>query len=140
MVVRRLHGLYHRYARPHAGQAMRYLLSGGSATAIALTVYQLLLLLWGNENYLYASVVTDGVGLVTAFLFHKYLVFGKHQKMFNHAVRFGLLQAGNFFVQTGLVYAFVEFAGIQEFIAKALSIACAVCWNFILYKYFVYVE
>lgn len=136
-MIRRVISRAHAFARPHAGQALRYLLSGGAATVCSLAAYQFLLVigLW----YIHASIAADAVGLVCAFLFHKYLVFGKHQRFFKHIVRYSILQAGNFVVQTGLVYVFVEFMGVDEFFAKVLSIACAVCWNFVLYKIFVYV-
>ncbi|MFA6523263.1 MAG: GtrA family protein [Candidatus Peribacteraceae bacterium] len=118
-------------------QFTQFLLSGGAAAVLAIAVYALLLQagLW----YVYASVCSDGVGLLTQFFLNKYLVFRKRERMIPHAVRYAVVQAGNTIFQAALVYVFVEFAGVDKILARILSIGVFVPVNFLLYKFFVYV-
>ena len=123
--------------RSHLPQFLRYLGGGGSAAAIELTSYKLLL--WAGMWYLAAAFTSGMLGLGSAFLFHKYFVFQKKDRTRRQVVRYALLQGWNALAQTGLVYVFVEFFSVEPFLAKILGIGCTVLWNFFLYKFFVYV-
>ena len=123
--------------RPHLPQLFRYLASGGSAAALELGSYQLML--WKGIWYLTAATVSSGIGLVSAFTFHKYFVFRRKENTGQHVVRYVLLQGANAVAQVAMVYVFVEFAGVHPFLAKILAIGVVVSWNFFLYKFFVYV-
>lgn len=136
MIVHHTRRAYHA-VRPHVPQMMRYLLSGGSAAALELGSFQLMQIagIW----YLLAGIVSSGIGLLSAFTFHKYFVFKKKENTTSHAVRFIVLQGLNAAAQVGLLYVFVEFADIPPFLGKILAIGVVVSWNFFLYKFFVYV-
>lgn len=129
--------MYRRYIRPHLPQFFRYLLSGGSAAALELGSYKLMLLtgIW----YLTAAIISSGIGLLSAFTFHKYFVFRKKENTTSHVVRYVILQGLNAIAQIALVYVFVEFVHVEPFLAKILAIGVVVSWNFFLYKFFVYV-
>ncbi len=128
--------LYHK-ARPHIPQLIRYLLSGGSAAFLELSSYQIMLVL--DVNYAIAAPISGAIGLLSAFVFHKYLVFQKKEKTFDQAIRYAILQTWNFLAQWGLVVLFVEVFHADPTIAKILGIGATVSWNFFLYKLFVYV-
>ncbi|MSR87478.1 GtrA family protein [Candidatus Peribacteria bacterium] len=123
--------------RPHLPQFFRYLMSGGGAATLELGSFQLMryLGLW----YLGAGFISSGLGLVSAFMFHKYFVFQKKENTRSHLVRYVILQGGNALAQVGLLYLFVEFAHVDPFLGKVLAIGVVVSWNFFLYKFFVYV-
>ncbi len=127
--------VYHR-VRPHAPQFLKYLLSGGTAAFLELSSYQLMLMtgLW----YLGAATISSGVGLISAFILHKYFVFGKKENTRSQVIRYIILQGMNALAQIAFVFLFVEFFGIHEFMAKILGIGVVVSWNFFLYKLFVY--
>ena len=124
------------HIRTHGPQFARYLISGFGAAFLELGSYKLMLLfgLW----YLAAAIISAGVGLGSAFVFHKYYSFKQREKTGKQAVRYAMLQTFNAFAQTGLVFVFVEFISVDAFIAKILGIGCTVTWNFFLYKLFVY--
>ena len=128
--------MYHRI-RPHIPQILRYLVSGGSAAALELGSYKVMLVagMW----YLTATILSSAIGLTSAFTFHKYFVFKKKENTGSHAVRYVILQSCNAIAQVVFVYIFVEFAHIDPFFAKILAIGIVVSWNFFIYKFFVYV-
>lgn len=128
--------IYH-LLRPHAGQFGLYLLSGGSGTLLAAGSFKLLLIL--GVPYQIGALLTNALGTLYVFLFNKYAVFRKKQHFGKHSVRYALLTGFNFVAQYLLIIAFVEFFRIDPVIAQLLSVACAVSWNFLLYKFFVYV-
>ena len=128
--------MYHRIRR-HAPQFARYLVSGGSAAALELGSYKFMLVT--NVWYLAAATISAGIGLVSAFIFHKHFVFQKKENTRSHVIRYIVLQSANAVAQIFFVYLFVEFFSIDEFFAKILGIGIVVSWNFFLYKFFVYV-
>lgn len=134
-----LPGRIHMHQRflHHLPQFLRYLASGSSAAALELGSYKLMLL--AGVWYLAAAFISAGIGLVSAFAFHKYFVFKKKENTRSHIIRYAILQGANALAQVSFVYIFVEFFSIDEFIAKILGIGIVVSWNFFLYKIFVYV-
>ncbi len=137
MITRHARRAY-QIVRPHAPQFIRYLLSGGTAAFLELASYQVMLV--AGMHYALAAPVSGGVGLLSAFALHKYLVFKQHEKTGRQVVRYIILQTFNFFAQWGLVVLFVEGFGVHAIIAKILGIGCTVLWNFFLYKLFVYAK
>ena len=136
MIVHHTRRAYHA-VRPHVPQMMRYLMSGGSAAALELGSFQLMQ--WWDVWYLAAGIISSGIGLISAFTFHKFFVFKKKENTSSHVVRYLILQGMNALAQVGLLYMFVEYAGVSPFLGKILAIGVVVSWNFFLYKFFVYV-
>jgi putative flippase GtrA len=89
--------------------------------------------------YLIATPLSSIVGVVTAFVLHKYLVFRKKEDTFKHVIRFGVLTAWNILAQMGIVYVLVDHLHVWPTPAKMIGIGCVVSWNFFLYKFLVYV-
>ena len=118
-------------------QFMVYVGSGGTAAFLNYTTY--LLLLWSGIYYLYASTTSEVVGFFSAFLLHKYVVFRKSGQMQRHFGRYCLLSTINFVILTGILYALVEYLSISEESSKLIAMALVVLWNFVAYKFFVYV-
>jgi putative flippase GtrA len=128
----------YKHIRPHLPQLIRYLIGGFGAAGMELGSYKLMLFV--GVWYLAAGISSSGIGLVSAFLLHKYFSFRKQEKKGTgkQAVRYAILQGFNAIAQIGMLFVFVEFFGVEEFIAKILGIGITVCWNFFLYKFFVY--
>lgn len=133
----RYHPPMYRKLRPHFPQFVRYLVSGGTAAGLEIGSFQAML--YAGVYYFTAAKISGGVGLLTAFIGHKFFAFKKKQETSRQLVRYVLLQTCNYFAQLFMVYAFVEFAGLNATIAKVLGIAITVLWNFFIYKFFVYV-
>ncbi len=128
--------MYHR-VRSHLPQFLRYLVSGGTAAGLEIVSYQLML--WGGVWFFTAAKVSGAIGLLAAFIGHKFFAFKKKEQTSRQLIRYAILQACNFFAQIYMVYAFVVFMDIHETIAKILAIGITVLWNFLIYKFFVYV-
>lgn len=122
--------------RAHTPQFFRYLVSGGTAAGLELGSYQLML--WAGIWYFTAAKVSGAIGLLSAFLGHKFFAFKKTQETTKQAVRFAILQGINYFAQLACIYALVEFVGVNPTIAKILAIGMTVVWNFAIYKLWVY--
>jgi putative flippase GtrA len=135
-MIKRTFQRVHGIVRPHAPQFLRYLLSGGGAAGLeVLTVH--LLSLAGVEPVI-SGPVSGIVGITCAFLFHKYFAFRARQGTAKQTMRYGILTAGNFIVQTGLFLLLTEQFGIYPTISKIIVIGLGVSWNFFIYKYYVY--
>ena len=128
--------MYHRI-RPHLPQFFRYLMSGGTAAGLEIASYQLML--WNGIWYFTAAKISGVVGLLAAFIGHKFFAFKKKEQTTRQLVRYCILQGCNYFAQIYMIYVFVEFMGVHETLAKILAIGMTVLWNFLIYKFFVYV-
>ncbi len=124
---------------PHLPQFLRYLVSGGTAAALEIGSYQIMLWAWSEDWYFAAAMISGGIGLLVAFIGHKFFAFKKKQETRRQLFRYAILQATNYFAQLYMVYAFVEIAGLHPTLAKVLGIGITVSWNFFIYKFFVYV-
>lgn len=118
-------------------QFMQYLVSGGAAVVLTVAAYAFLV--WIGVWYVAASVLSDGIGFIAAFIFHKYLVFQKKEHVIPHAVRYTVLQIANTIVQAAIVYVLVEYIASDKVLARIVSIGVCVPVNFFVYKYWVYV-
>ncbi len=117
-------------------QYFRYLLSGSSAAFLEVTSNWAML--HSGMAYLNAAKISGGIGLLCAFLFHKFFAFKKKEQTSKQVIRYVILQGCNYIAQIYMIYLFVEFAGVPPFFAKILAIAITVLWNFFVYKFFVY--
>lgn len=118
------------------GQFVAYLATGGSATAINVLLYALLLRL--GAWYVAASVASEIAGFFSAFVLHKYVAFRSHGDHAKHFARYCLLGLWNLLASTALLWLLVDVGGIGEFAAKLIVVACMVAWNFALYKFVIY--
>jgi len=123
--------------KKHLGQFALYIVSGSAAAVMDLGSYLLFLHL--DIWYLAASVMSSVLGFITAFLLHKYIVFKKTESFKKHLGRYFVVDIINTIVSTLLLFAFVEWFGIGEEIAKVIAMGSVVLWNFFIYKFVVYV-
>jgi putative flippase GtrA len=126
-----------RRLSPRFQQVIRYFFTGGTVTLIDIGLY--LLLIHIGVYYLVASVISGTIGFFSAFLFQKHFVFKKHDRTASHFLRFCVLGAWNLFATNFVLFACVHWLKVPEDIAKVLSNASVVLWNYFLYKFLVYV-
>lgn len=118
-------------------QFIRYVASGGLAVFLDFGSY--FLLLWLGVYYVTANIVGNILGFFATFLFNKYFVFERKDRIMNHFVRYCLINLFNLIAQTALLYLFVERLHMDEGSAKFVSWGMTILWNFFLYKFIVYV-
>ena len=124
-------------AFPHVGQFGLYIMSGGTAATIDFGSYYLLLQF--DVYYVIASIVGSTLGFITAFICHKYFVFNKKDSFGKHLGRYFIAETFSTAAATGILFLVVEYSLVGEEFAKLISMGSVVCWNFFIYKFFVYV-
>jgi putative flippase GtrA len=123
--------------RPHAKQFAVYICCGLTAAAVDYGSFYLLFTagIW----YVGASITGSVLGFCTAFLCHKYIVFKKKKSFMKHLSKYFIVDVVSTTIATFILYAIVEYGGLPEEFAKVISMGTVICWNFLLYKFFVYV-
>lgn len=145
--------------RQHLPEFLKYLASGFTAAGVDLGSFKILLMFLGPGMEVTAAAISGFLGIMTVFLLNKYFVFQKRERTLHHAVRYGAVQLWNYVAQVFVVYLFVDvihahvpivqaifdqgalvgsILGIAMF-AKIAGIGMTVSWNFLIYKYLVYV-
>lgn len=114
-----------------------YVLSGGTAATVDFGVYAVLIRL--GMWYIAASVMSSVLGIATTFLMNKYVAFGKRRDFLMHLARFLLVDITNVGISVLMLAVFVDVLGMEKQVAKLLTMAMFVSWNFFVYKFFVYV-
>ena len=121
----------------HARQILLYLLSGGTSALVELGSY-LVLLHW-RIWYIAASVIAFFLSYITAFFLHKYLVFKKPEDFFKHLKRHLTVEGFNVLATNALLYILVEHTPIGEEWGKLVTMGIGAAWNFVLFKFLVFV-
>lgn len=115
----------------------RYFVSGVSAVATDAVLYFGLTRLL-DVYFLAANIISLLAGGVVAFLMNKYWSFGAHTNTIRQSHRFATLFVANYFFQQGALYVLHGMWGVHDGVAKLFLIAISTCWNFLLYRYWVY--
>ena len=123
--------------KPHIGQFSLYVLGGFGALAADLSTYYFLL--YVGVWYIVASLISGLMGFFTAFLLHKYMVFRKRDDFLRHLGKYFAVDIMNNCITTGVLYVLVHQFSVDPHPAKIFAIMPMVLWNFLLYKFFVYV-
>jgi putative flippase GtrA len=127
--------------RAHNSRAVlvRYLLIGGLSIVIDVSLL-----------YLLHSIIGVQLGIATAVAFLTSLVFnfvcnrltmagGETQRLMRHAFRYGLLVVANLCITVAVVTG-AEHIGVPYVISKLAVVAASTCWNFVLYRRWVFAD
>jgi putative flippase GtrA len=92
------------------GRVIKYVISGGTAAAVNIATYNLLLHIFG-VNYLWAQVVGFILSFGFSFILQKYWTFqdGGTENIHRQAFVYLLVSLINFFVGLLLLYVFVDY-------------------------------
>jgi putative flippase GtrA len=107
---------------PLATQFAKFGAVGVSNTVLSFAVYTILLKgagLW----YLAASAIGFAVGAVNGFLWNRAWTFRGHVGDALTPVRWFVVQSGGLLLNLGLVYLFVDGAGLDSLLGQAVTIA-----------------
>jgi len=118
---------------------LRYLLSGGTATAANLAVLYILVHFFGIW-YLAAAVLSFIVGMCMSFILQKFFTFSHYsnEKLKRQTSLHASLQLFNLVINTALMYAGVDLLHIPYLLAQFLISAGMAVYSFLFYKYFVF--
>ena len=88
----------------------------------------------------YAVVMSQIGVLVYNFSLNKFWSFKNTQRPHKQAIRYATLAGANYLFSVAAMYVFAEILSADYRIVRIVSIGCMGCWNFFLYKYWVYKE
>lgn len=123
--------------RSHFWQIVRYGVSGGASAVVEIVSY--LVLLKAGTWYITASVIAFVLSYITAFLLHKYVVFQKNDDFFKHLGRHMAVEGLNLIATNVMLYIMVEHTLIGAEWGKVIVMGLGVVWNFLLFKFLVFV-
>lgn len=114
------------------GQAIKYLVVGGSSAAIELVLFQLFSAGFGVA-VAYANIAAVVISTVFNFLVNRNVTFKSTANPARSLVLYLLLFAFNTTFSTTVI-AFAASYGVYPLAAKLFTMACIVLWNFVLYR------
>lgn len=110
----------------------------GSTTIDYLTVIVLTELfgLW----YIYSNIIGAALGAISNFIIGRQWTFkAQNGAIGNQAFRYALVSGGSVYLNTLGLYLLTEKGGINYLLAKVVvGIFVAICFNYLLQKYFVF--
>ncbi len=115
----------------------KYLISGMSAFVIDWSVYLVSTRALNMDVYI-ANIVSVFAGATFAFLANKFWSFSRRENTKHQTQRFAALFVCNYLFQQGGFYIALNYLNLHDLVAKVALISIMVCWNFLIYKYWVY--
>ncbi|HST32695.1 MAG TPA: GtrA family protein [Solirubrobacteraceae bacterium] len=116
----RLPGAARHLNAPFVVQFVKFGIVGVSNTVLTFVIYTLLLKVFGVW-YLAASAIGFVVGAVNGFLLNRRWTFAGHVGDSLTPVRWGLVQGCGLALNLGLLYLFVDDAGIEKLLSQAFA-------------------
>jgi len=114
---------------PLVAQFVKFGVVGVSNTLLAFSVYTLLLKVFGVW-YVAASGIGFAVGAINGFLWNRRWTFRGHVGDALTPVRWSVVQTCGLLVNSGLVYLFVDGAGVDKLVGQGLTIAIVTMLTF----------
>jgi putative flippase GtrA len=120
-----------RLSSPMLVQFVKFGIVGVSNTLLAFAIYTLLLKGFGVW-YLAASAIGFVVGAVNGFLLNRRWTFSGHVGDALTPVRWGVVQGCGLALNLGLLYLFVDGAGVEKLLGQAFATAIVTVITFLV--------
>jgi putative flippase GtrA len=120
-----------RLSAPMLVQFVKFGIVGVSNTLLAFAIYTVLLKVFGVW-YLGASAIGFVVGAVNGFLLNRRWTFAGHVGDSLTPVRWGVVQGCGLALNEGLLYLFVDGAGIEKLLGQAFATAIVTVITFLV--------
>ena len=119
-----------RLNAPLIVQFVKFGIVGVSNTALTFVIYTVLLKVFGVW-YLAASAIGFVVGAVNGFLLNRRWTFAGHVGDALTPVRWGVVQGCGLALNEGLLYLFVDGAGVEKLLSQAFATAIVTVLTFL---------
>lgn len=120
---------------------MRYLLAGGTSTAVDLGILYVLTEFFGWW-YLASATVAFAVAVVVSFVLQKFYTFAHRDVsrtvLATQSTLYLVLQITNVGINTLLMYALVEWAGVWYLAAQIIAAAAIAVASFFIYRFIIF--
>ena len=123
--------------KDEARRIASYLVVGGSTALLELGLFHVL---YGftQGNVVVSNVVAVATATVCNFLLNRNVTFKSSSNPVQSMVRYAILFTANPFIPTNAISLLIG-AGLASTLAKLITQCCVACWNYVLYKRFVFV-
>lgn len=137
----RMKDLYMRFDEQHPThmRILRFLISGGISLGTDLVLLYIFTDIFGIW-YLVSAVAAFILAFFVSFTLHKFWTFGDHSRDGIHMQMgtYFLVAAANLGLNTMLVFAFVEWAGVHYLLAQIVASALIAIESFFIYQRFIF--
>lgn len=118
---------------------LRFLISGGSATAIDF-FFLYAFTEWVGFYYLASSVLAFLISIVVSFILQKFWTFknSSREDMHQQALTYISVAVLNLVINTSLVFIFVEYAGLHYLLGQFLSSGFIALESFFIYHFIIF--
>lgn len=127
----RLPGAARHLNAPVVVQFVKFGIVGVSNTVLAFAIYTVLLKLFGVW-YIAASAIGFVLGAVNGFLLNRRWTFAGHVGDSLTPVRWGVVQGCGLALNLGLLYLFVDDAGVEKLLGQAFATAIVTVITFLV--------
>ena len=116
-----------------------FAIAGGTSALSNFLIYFILLKVF-HMSYMASSVIAFILSIFVGFYMQKFVTFKDSSKSSwkKQAITFFLISFGNLFINVVLMVFFVEKLHIDKLFSKILTLGILACWNFFVYKNFVF--
>lgn len=125
------------WVRASRVQITRYLLTGLSAVVVDWGTYLFLSRILQVSEFT-SQVISVILGSTYVFVMNKFWSFAVTHSTKKQSRRFLMLFLWNWIFQQGVFYIAVIKFGFYDMAVKFFVLCAMICWNFVLYKYWVY--
>ncbi|MDO4754078.1 MAG: GtrA family protein [Bacillota bacterium] len=120
------------------GELLRYLVTGGSAFLLEYALYLLLYRAVGLD-YAFAMTIVYSALFVITFVVTRKWTFKSKASAKRQLVLYLMLFLFNLLIGNYLMMRWLVGAGMSAELAPFIKTAMITCWNFLIYKYVIYV-
>ena len=119
------------------GKFIRYIIIGGSTFLLDIGLLYGLTEILGLY-YLFSATSAWIIATAVNYLLNKFWSFKSSSPHFYSSIKYAFLLGWNYFVMIAAMYIFVDRFGFYYIYVKIFIMTVIVCWNFFIYKNYVY--
>ncbi|MDD5011669.1 MAG: GtrA family protein, partial [Phycisphaerae bacterium] len=111
-----------------------------TASSVDFMIFNLMLAILGESNYIPANLVSKLIGATTNFTMHKYWAFSVGGGNFKGQYgRYIMISAVSFLLNTGIIHICTAYLGLDPRLGWPIAgFLVWLCWNFVMTRLFVF--
>lgn len=123
------------------GIIFRYVIAGGTAAVVDLGLLYIFTA-YISLHYLSSAVIAFVGAFLVSFTLQKFWTFRDRsiQNIHRQSIMYFTISLGNFFINTYLMYIFVEKIHLHYLVAQMFVGGIVACFSFFLCKYFIFTQ
>jgi len=126
---------------PTTKQMVKFVFVGSAVTALDFTIYIALTrgFLWWEKHFLLANAVSFIVAVSVSFFGNKTWTFRDREGLYiEQYPKFFAVNLVGITVNQSVLFALTSYLSFYDLFAKIAATAIVVCWNFSMYKFWIF--